>query len=116
MTKEKKKKEKPVAMSLSEFRQSGTAEGIQCVPKSANSHSVKGLDDFLEWPDDSTIAVTQNHVRSNLQGQINYFLQFSSHSSVKPNKFICVCLPHIPTKKKKCFFHVKETRKEVQKN
>lgn len=100
MTKEKKKKEKPVAMSLSEFRQSGTAEGIQCVPKSENSHSVKGLDDFLEWPDDSTIAVTQNHVRSNLQGQINYFLQFSSHSSVKSNKFICVCLPHIPTKKK----------------
>lgn len=85
MTKEKKKKEKPVAMSLSEFRQSGTAEGIQCVPKSENSHSVKGLDDFLEWPDDSTIAVTQNHVRSNLQGTtFNEMVQMERHSEEKP--------------------------------
>lgn len=89
MTKEKKKKEKPVAMSLSEFRQSGSAEGIQCVPKSENSHSVKGLDDFLEWPDDSTIAVTQNHMRSNLQGQIT-----TSYNSVltAQSSLINLCL------------------------
>lgn len=92
MTKEKKKKEKPVAMSLSEFRQSGTAEGIQCVPKSENSHSVKGLDDFLEWPDDSTIAVTQNHVRSNLQGQITISYNSVLTAQLSPiNLFVFVC-------------------------
>ena len=70
ITKDKKKREKPVAMSLSEFRQTGTTEGIQCAPKSENLHSVTGLDSFLEWPDDSTIAVTLNRDRSNIQGQI----------------------------------------------
>lgn len=70
ITKEKKKKEKPVAMSLSEFRQTGTTEGIQCAPESEISHSMTGLDNFLEWPDDSTTAVTQNLERSNMQGQI----------------------------------------------
>lgn len=68
--KEKKKKEKPVAMSLSEFRQTGTTEGTQCAPKSENAHSLTGLDSFLDWPDESTSAVTQNHERSNMQGWI----------------------------------------------
>ena len=84
ITKEKRKKEKPVAMSLSEFRQTGTTEGIQYVPKSENSHSVKGLDSFLEWPDDSTIAVTRNHDRSSLQGQIttSYHSVLAAQSSL----------------------------------
>ena len=87
ITKDKKKKEKPVAMSLSEFRQTGTFEGIQCAPKSENSHSVTGLDSFLEWPDDSNIAVTRNHDRSSIQGQITT----SCHSVLAAQSSIQSC-------------------------
>ncbi|XP_020625904.1 G kinase-anchoring protein 1-like isoform X1 [Orbicella faveolata] len=86
ITKEKKKKEKPIPMSLSEFRQTGTTEGIQCAPKSESSHSVTGLDSFLEWPDDSTIAVTLNHERSNIQGTtFNEMVQVERQSEEKPS-------------------------------
>jgi len=93
ITKEKKKKEKPIPMSLSEFRQTGTTEGIQCAPKSESSHSVTGLDSFLEWPDDSTIAVTLNHERSNIQGQIA-----SCCDSVlaAQSSLVCVCWQFSP--------------------
>ena len=88
ITNEKKKKEKPVAMSLSEFRQTGITEGTQCAPKSENLHSMTGLDSFLEWPDDSTSAVTQNHERSNMQGWIttSCFSVLVAQSSL-----VCIC-------------------------
>ena len=105
ITKEKKKREKPVAMSLSEFRQTATSEGIQCVPKSENSQCVTGLDSFSEWPDDSTTAVTRNHERSNIQGQITTGI--SCHSFLVPqSSLVCFCWQCSPYLSQKSTFHV----------
>lgn len=72
ITKEKKKKEKPVAMSLDEFRIIGATGGTHCSAKSEKHHSVTGLDDFLEWPNDSTTAAVEKESleNGNSQGQI----------------------------------------------
>ena len=63
----KKKKEKAVVMSLDEFQLTGSTEGTINSAK-FEEHSVMRLDDFLDWPDDSTAATRGSH--ENSKGQI----------------------------------------------
>ena len=78
ISKEKKKKEKSVVMSLEEFRITGPPGGIQSSTKSEKHHSMTGLDDFLEWPNDSTVAAAEkgSHENSYSQGQITYMIVY----------------------------------------
>ncbi|KAL9987101.1 hypothetical protein ACROYT_G001350 [Oculina patagonica] len=86
ITKEKKKKEKPVVMSLDEFRIIGATGGTQCSAMSEKHHSVTGLDDFLEWPNDSTAAAVEkgSHENGNSQGTTSGIIEVESHSEEKP--------------------------------
>ena len=81
-TKEKKKKEKPVVMSLDEFRMTGPteAEGINDLAKREKRHSVTGLDDFLEWPDSTAATdVTESHVKSQGHSKFSLYAPKASH-------------------------------------
>lgn len=55
--KEKRKKEKPVVMSLDEFRMTAHTNGIGDSVKFEKHHFVTELDDFLERQDDSTVDI-----------------------------------------------------------
>ena len=68
--KEKRKKEKPVVMSLDEFRMNVTTEGIGDSAKTEKQHFVAELDGFLGWPqDDSTVNMKGGHDVTS-QGQL----------------------------------------------
>lgn len=68
--KEKRKKEKPVVMSLDEFRMNVTTEGISDSGKTEKQHFVAELDGFLASQDDSTVNMKGGHADVTSQGQL----------------------------------------------
>lgn len=52
---EKRKKEKPVVMTLDEFRMTVSADEVSASTNSGHDHFVSELDKFLDWQDDSGV-------------------------------------------------------------
>ena len=68
-TKEKRKKEKPVVMSLDEFRMTAPTNGISDSTKTEKQQFGTDLDEFFEKQDDFTLQSQESHENVNSQGQ-----------------------------------------------
>ncbi|CAH3018401.1 unnamed protein product, partial [Porites evermanni] len=64
---EKRKKEKPVVMTLGEFRMTVSADEVNASTNSGHDHFVSELDKFLDWQDDSDSFQLSVHFQAYLR-------------------------------------------------
>lgn len=83
-TKEKRKKEKPVVMSLDEFRMTAPTDGISDLRKTEKHHFVGELDE-IDWQDNYVSDITKSHENFTSQGVAsNELIQVRTHNDEKP--------------------------------
>ncbi|XP_073241785.1 uncharacterized protein [Porites lutea] len=100
---EKRKKEKPVVMTLGEFRMTVSADEVNASTNSGHDHFVSELDKFLDWQDDSGV-LDANKSKERLLSEgatSDNLMQVRLHDEEKPSTVGKMKTGKLPASQKK---------------